>query len=200
MTTNFVLIDYENVQPMELALLRGGTFKVKLFLGANQAKIPVALAAALHALGTNAEYVLLESAGSNALDFHIAYYIGVLSVQDPTARFNIISKDTGFDPLIKHLKRRGVIAQRLPSITTIPSVKPVPPSAIGDHFQSAVAHLSKLKAAKPRTQKTLRSTLRALFKKEISEDQLSALFTALCERGVVSVDGTKVAYDVPSAS
>lgn len=200
MTTNFVLIDYENVQPMELALLRGGTFKVKLFLGANQAKIPVALAAALHALGTNAEYVLLESAGSNALDFHIAYYIGLLSVQDPTARFNIISKDTGFDPLIKHLKRRGVIAQRLPSITTIPSVKPVPPSAIGDHFQSAVAHLSKLKTAKPRTQKTLRSTLRALFKKEISEDQLSALFTALCERGVVSVDGTKVAYDVPSAS
>ena len=200
MTTNFVLIDYENVQPMELALLRGGTFKVKLFLGANQAKIPVALAAALHALGTNAEYVLLESAGSNALDFHIAYYIGVLSVKDPTARFNIISKDTGFDPLIKHLKRRGVIAQRLPSITTIPSVKPVPPSAIGDHFQSAVAHLSKLKTAKPRTQKTLRSTLRALFKKEISEDQLSALFTALCERGVVSVDGTKVAYDVPSAS
>ena len=156
--------------------------------------------AALHALGTNPEYVLLESAGSNALDFHIAYYIGLLSVQDPTARFNIISKDTGFDPLIKHLKRRGVIAQRLPSITTIPSVKPVPPSAIGDHFQSAVAHLSKLKTAKPRTQKTLRSTLRALFKKEISEDQLSALFTALCERGVVSVDGTKVAYDVPSAS
>ena len=38
MTTNFVLIDYENVQPMELALLRGGTFKVKLFLGANQAR------------------------------------------------------------------------------------------------------------------------------------------------------------------
>jgi hypothetical protein len=61
--------DYENVQPKELALLRGGHFKVKLFLGASQAKIPVALAAALHALGTNAEYVLLESRGPNALDF-----------------------------------------------------------------------------------------------------------------------------------
>ena len=71
MTTNFVLIDYENVQPKELALLRGDSFKVKLFLGADQAKIPVALAAALHALGTNAEYVLFESGGPNALDFHI---------------------------------------------------------------------------------------------------------------------------------
>jgi len=47
MTTNFVLIDYENVQPTELTLLRGGRFNVKLFLGAKQAKIPVALAAAL---------------------------------------------------------------------------------------------------------------------------------------------------------
>ena len=33
MTTHFVLIDYENVQPKELALLRGGPFKVKLFSG-----------------------------------------------------------------------------------------------------------------------------------------------------------------------
>lgn len=198
MTTNFVLIDYENVQPTELALLRGGSFKVKLFLGASQAKIPVALAAALHALGTNAEYVLLESAGSNALDFHIAYYIGVLSAQDPVARFHIISKDTGFDPLIKHLKLRGVIAQRLPSITSIPSVKPVLPSVSDDQLQSAIAHLSKLKAARPRTQRTLLSTLHALFKKELSEEQLSALFAALCKRDVVKVDGTRIAYDMPS--
>jgi len=103
MTTHFVLIDYENVQPKELGALRGGPFKVKLFLGANQSKIPVALAAALHAL--DAEYLMLESGGSNALDFHIAYYIGVLSVQEPSAQFHIISKDTGFDPLIKHLSR-----------------------------------------------------------------------------------------------
>ena len=197
MTNNFVLIDYENVQPPELALLRGGPFKVKLFLGANQAKIPVALAAALHALGPNAEYVLLEASGSNALDFHIAYYIGVLSVQDPGARFHIISKDTGFDPLIKHLRLRGVIAQRFPSIAGISPVKAVTPAG-DDRLQVAVAHLRRLKAAKPRTEKTLRGTLQALFKKQLSEEQLSALFAALCERGVIKVDGSKVTYDVPS--
>ena len=36
--TNYVLIDYENVQPTDLALLREGPFKVKVFLGANQAR------------------------------------------------------------------------------------------------------------------------------------------------------------------
>ena len=107
--TNYVLIDYENVQPTDLALLRDAPVKVKVFLGANQAKIPVALAAALQGLGANAEYVLLESSGSNALDFHIAYYIGLLSAQEATAFFHIISKDTGFDPLVKHLKDQGSI-------------------------------------------------------------------------------------------
>jgi len=95
--TNFVLVDFENVQPKDLGLLKDGPFRVKIFLGPNQSKVPVALASALQFLGSNAEYVVLETAGTNALDFHIAYYIGILSSEDPTAFFHIISKDTGFD-------------------------------------------------------------------------------------------------------
>ncbi len=112
MRTNFVLVDFENVQPKDLGLLKDDLFKVKLFLGPNQSKIPVALASSLQSLGNNAEYIVLETAGNNALDFHIAYYIGLLSAEDPSAFFHIISKDSGFDPLIKHLKGRKVFAQR----------------------------------------------------------------------------------------
>jgi hypothetical protein len=198
MTTSFVLIDYENVQPTELALLRGSRFKVKVFLGANQAKIPVALATALQALGTNAEYVLLESSGPNALDFHIAYYIGMLSARDPAARFHVISRDTGFDPLIKHLKLRGIVAQRFPSLGSIPRTQPLPATGDTARLQAAVAHLTKLKGAKPRTQKTLLSTLHAHFKKGLSDLQLSALLADLRERGFVKVDGTKVTYELPT--
>ena len=195
--TNYVLIDYENVQPTDLALLRNAPVKVKVFLGANQAKIPVALAAALQGLGANAEYVLLESSGSNALDFHIAYYIGLLSAQDPSAFFHIISKDTGFDPLVKHLKTKGVFAQRSVAISSIPFFKPELPSTSDAQIDAIVAHLGKMKAAKPRAQKTLLSTLHALFKKELSDHQLSALFASLCKRGIVKVDGTKVSYELP---
>ena len=123
MRTNYVLIDYENVQPSDLAMLRDGPFKVKVFLGANQAKIPVALAAALQGLGANAEYVLLASSGSNALDFHIAYYVGILSAQDSSAFFHIISKDTGFDPLIKHLKAKGVCSATIRFAGVLPHQK-----------------------------------------------------------------------------
>ena len=195
--TNYVLIDYENVQPTDLALLRDAPVKVKVFLGANQAKIPVALAAALQGLGANAEYVLLESSGSNALDFHIAYYIGLLSAQDASAFFHIISKDTGFDPLVKHLKTKGVFAQRSVSISSIPFFKPELPSTSDAQIDAVVAHLTKLKAAKPRAEKTLLSTLHALFKKELSDHQLSALFASLCKRGIVKLDGTKVSYELP---
>lgn len=196
--TNFVLVDFENVQPKDIGLLKDGPFKVKVFLGPNQSKIPIALAAALQALGDNAEYIVLETAGNNALDFHIAYYIGALSAAEPTAFFHIISKDKGFDSLLKYLKGKKIFAQRSTCIADIPYFKPVLPTAPEAQVDAVVADLIRRKAAKPRTQKTLLSTLHALFKKELSEQQLSALFAALCKRGIVKVEGTKVSYALPA--
>ena len=198
MKTNYVPIDYENVQPTDMGLLRDGSFKVRLFLGPNQSRIPVSLATALQALGRYAEYVVLEAAGSNALDFHIAYYVGVLSAHEPSAFFHIISKDTGFDPLIQHLKGKGVLAQRSTRIADIPPLKPDLFSTSDEQTEAAIAYLVRLKAAKPRTQKTLLGTLHVLFKKELSEGQLSALFASLRKRGVVTIEGTKLSYNLPT--
>ncbi len=195
--TNFVLVDFENVQPKDIGLLKDGPFKVKIFLGPNQSKIPVSLAAALQSLGENAEYIILETAGTNALDFHIAYYIGALSAVEPTAFFHIISKDSGFDPLLKYLKGKKIFAQRSTCITDIPYFKPSLPVTPEAQVEAVVADLVRRKASKPRTQKTLLSTLHALFKKELSVQQLDALFIALCNRGVIKVEGTKITYALP---
>jgi hypothetical protein len=196
--TNFVLVDFENVQPKDIGLLKDGPFKVKVFLGPNQSKIPVALAAALQSLGESAEYIILETAGNNALDFHIAYYIGALSTVEPTAFFHIISKDSGFDPLLKYLKGKKIFVHRSTCIADIPYFKPSLPVAPEAQVEAVIADLVRRKASKPRTQKTLLSTLHALFKKELSEQQLAALFAALCKRGVVKVEGAKVSYALPT--
>ena len=45
--------------------------------------------------------------------------------------------------------------------------------------------------------KTLRSTLHALFRKQLSEQELTALLDVLCKEGMVKIDGIKVAYDLP---
>ena len=127
--TNYVLIDYENVQVKSLALLKGDQFRVRIFLGKNNTKLDSELAIAMQKMGDRADYIMLESSGSNALDFHIAYYLGILSAFDPTAFFHVISKDKGFDPLIEHLKTRKVFAARSASIEALPCFDSVPAAA-----------------------------------------------------------------------
>jgi PIN domain len=196
--TNYVLVDFENVQPKDIGLLRNGPFKVKVFLGPNQFKVPTTLAAALQPLGESAEYIILETAGNNALDFHIAYYIGVFSTSEPTAFFHVISKDTGFDPLLKYLKGKKIFAQRSTCIADLPYFKPSLPATSAAQVEAVIADLVRRKASKPRTVKTLLGTLHALFKKELSEQQLESLLAALYKRGVVKVEGTKISYVLPS--
>jgi hypothetical protein len=43
-------------------------------------------------MGERGEYIKVAGAGRNALDFHIAYYIGRIASQAPEAFFHIISR------------------------------------------------------------------------------------------------------------
>lgn len=198
MKTRYVLIDFENVQPRDLAALKGGAFRVKVFVGPNQGKIPLSLAMALQALGNNAEYVVLESAGHNALDFCIAYYIGTLSAADHSAEFHVISKDSGFDALIKHLGAKGIAVCRSVAIASIHGM--APPPALDAQIGIAVTDLIRRASGRPRTRTTLLNTLRVLFKKQLSESELTALLDALCQRGIVKLDGMKVTYELPTVA
>ena len=115
--TSFVLIDLENVQPKNLSRLNRGAYNIKVFHGAKQAKVSLEMARALQAFGADAEYVQIDGEGKNALDFHIAYYIGRLAAKTPGGTFHVISADTGFDPLIRHLAAQKISCQRWKSIT-----------------------------------------------------------------------------------
>ena len=112
MPVNYVLIDFENVQPKNLEILSKHPFNVYVFVGASQAKITYEFAVAMQQLGENAKYVKIGGNGKNALDFHLAFYVGELATKDPEAYFHVISRDTGFDPLIKHLRSRKIRIQR----------------------------------------------------------------------------------------
>ena len=73
--TNYVLIDFENIQPKSLAALEQDHFKVFVFVGASQAKLPFEVVNSVQRMGIKAEYVQISGNGPNALDLHIAYYI-----------------------------------------------------------------------------------------------------------------------------
>jgi hypothetical protein len=195
--TNYVLIDYENVQPESLAGLDAEHFKVLIFVGASQTKLTFEVAQAMQALGARAQYVKIAGNGSNALDFHIAFYIGHLAAGDPTAYFHIISKDAGFDPLIQHLKAKKVPVVRSKSIEDIPLLKAANTKSLPEKVNVAVANLKQRGASKPRTVKTLSSTISSLFQKQLPEDELAELVAELQRLGFVTVLENKVSYALP---
>jgi hypothetical protein len=209
--TNFVLIDFENVQPKNMGSLKGGSFKIKVFLGTNQTKIPLEMALALQLFGPDAEYIQIDGNGNNALDFHIAYYIGQLAAVNPDAHFHIISKDKGFDPLIKHLHAKKISCQRSTSIADIPlakisNVKPAPEKPVKtsntkpapEKIDTVIDNLAKRKASRPRTLKTLRSTIKALFVNQLADEELEELLEQLSKRGTIDIKDGKVSYGLPS--
>ena len=197
MRTNYVLIDYESVQPASIAVLEQECFKVMIFVGEKQAKVSFEVAASLQRLGAKAAYVKMAGSGPNALDFHIAFYIGQLSSAEPDAYFHIISKDTGFDPLVAHLKTKKIFAARSKDVSEIPMVKSSKAKTPTDRLAAVLANLRQRGAAKPRTVKTLSSTINALFQRSLSEAELTSLLESLKQHGVISISGVRVSYALP---
>jgi hypothetical protein len=148
----------------------------------------------VQSLGANGSYVQISGHGPSALDFHIAYYIGKLAVAHPNAYFHIISKDTGFDPLIKHLKDQNISCSRSPSVLEIQLLKSankLPPKERAAHFYAKRIATSK---TRPATVKSLQSAIRSHFDKGLSEKEVAEVLKALTTAGHVVVNGQKVAY------
>ncbi len=197
MKTNYVLIDYENVQPADIAILDQEHFKIIVFLGANQGKITFEVAVALQRMGTRAEYIKVSSNGSNALDFHIAFYIGQLAAHEPDAYFHIISNDTGFDPLIQHLKDKKIRAIRSKTIHCIPPVRATLATSLTDKIDVIKENIQQRGTSRPRTVKTLSSTINSVFQKSLSEEEVAIIIQELQKQKIISITESKVSYNFP---
>ena len=195
--TNYILIDLENVQPMNLGILKGHDFKIVVFVGSKQAKISFELAAAMQSLGDHAEYIKIDGDGQNALDFHIAFYVGRISATDDNCYFHIISKDAGFDPLIRHLRSRKILAHREKDVSEIPLLNISNSKSTSERLDAIVEFLKSRGSAKPRTVKTLSNSINSLFMKKLEQEELSNLVDELSKREVVILNGNKVTYHIP---
>ena len=176
--------------------MRGEWIKVLLFVGKNQSRLPFSLVKGVQCLGARAQYVEMSGTGHNALDFHIAFYIGRISASDKDAYFHIVSDDRGFDPLIDHLKKNRISADRIVSVEEIPALKQVGAvsKSTAEHITFAKDRLLKAKTARPRTRKTLASHVSAMFLKAISDDDVATVVDGLFKNGTVSEKGKRIEY------
>ncbi len=197
MANNYVLIDFENVHPKNLELLTKHPFKVFVFVGANQTKLPFDLADSMQLLGNNAKYIKISGNGQNALDFHIAYYVGELAGKEPDAQFHIISKDKGFDPLIKHLQSRKIRIKRTKDLAEIPLLRVPITTSSDEKIAAIVKNLGGRGQSRPRKVRTLENTINTLFTKKLDKDELSTLTKELQKRELIVVNKGNVSYKLP---
>ena len=193
MAIQFVLIDLENVQPKTLAAADRAELNVIVFTGAAQQKVPYELADALQRMGERARYIRIAGNGPNALDFHIAFYIGELAHANPGASFLIVSNDGGFDPLIKHLRARSIVVSRSPDLGGL-APKSAPPRSADERIATVLARLRSLNGGRPRTVKTLSNAIAAMFQKQLPESDIAAIVQCLQRGGSITVKDNKVAY------
>ena len=198
MATNHVLIDYENVQPKNLAALKdvskGRAFKVYVFVGANQSRIPRELVFEMQSLGRDAQYVEITGSGKNAADFHIAFYLGSLSESDSGDEFHVVSKDTGFDPLIRHLQAKNIKAARRRDLFEIPWLKTSESESLGEKIDQVTRNFDLRGHSRPRKVKTLKASIRSLFGGNVTDDELESMVQGLRERKYIAIEGEAIKY------
>jgi hypothetical protein len=69
--------------------------------------------------------------------------------------------------------------------------------SLSENAARIISHLERMGSARPRTLKTLASTISALYQKKKSEQEVSSLIECLQKQGAIIVAGAKLSYELP---
>ncbi len=196
MLINYILIDLENIQPKNLQILQGHPFKIFVFVGENQTKVPFDLAETMQSFGDEAKYVKIQGNGKNALDFHITYYLGELKSNDPKGYFHVISKDTGYDPLIKYLRKNKIKAYRHKDLAEIPLLRISNEANPEEKIKEVIKNLKGRGQSRPRKIQTLSNTINSLFTEKMNEKEMKEFINLLAKKEFIYIHNDNVTYNV----
>jgi hypothetical protein len=195
MGKSIVLIDYENVQNVNLKPLLNLDVLIKVFHNASQKFSSTFLKLAMEFGREQMELIQIVGSGKHAADFHIAYFLGKLSHEISRPSFFIISKDNGFQPLVNFVKSHDKIDciqdNKIPNITKKENVGDKIKS---DNYTAVKKHLSDPKTPKPRREIPLRNQIISICHKKISEAQADAIIQRLIAEKVIQSQNGSISY------
>lgn len=191
MIQELLLVDFENVQQVDLSRLDEGC-RVIIFVGASQKAIPIELVTSAQKLGPRIEWQKIEGNGSNALDFHIACHLGRVLEKSPQAHCTVLSKDKGFDPLLRQLNKIGLKCQRINSLLELdPKSAPVD----DPNYKRVVELLGKSdKKSRPRRLKTLSQHISSMLQKNIAQKDIDRIIDMLFANKLISESNNTISY------
>src|SRR5206468_5556598 len=120
----YVLVDFENVQVVDLDRIKTLPVKVVFFVGSNQKSVSVDLFRKACAMPGSVEVVESVGSGKNALDFQMACYAGRIAEREPDAFIHFVSKDKGFDLVVQYLKAEKRLSARADSFGSLTFLLP----------------------------------------------------------------------------
>lgn len=183
--TNYVFVDYENIQEIDLDLIAGRSVEVFILVGHSRKSVPTELVC--HACQDQVRWIASHGASKNALDLVLSYHIGQQALKDPAGWFHVLSKDKDYDALIDHLRSRGIHAGRSEAFSQLPPLSDWQAVSVPDRIQRAVEHLGKVKGCRPAKRNTLATTLASVFQKQLPESDIEAVISGLTAKGVVDI-------------
>jgi hypothetical protein len=189
---NYVFVDFENVQETDLDRIADKPVKVSLVLGERHKSLPVKLVKLIQKFSEQVRLIETVLNGKNALDFVLAYEIGIESEKDPNGYFHILSRDKGFDALIRHLKNKNIFAARHAAFSEI--------SVLMNHAERVkllAAHFKANQNSRPKKRKTLESQIQAVFGKTLSAKEVDDTIHGLVSEKIIALsEKDAVAYRI----
>ena len=192
MSHKLLLVDWENVQRLDFGLLEEG-FQVIVFVGASQKNVPIDVVASAQPLGGRIDWRRVDGNGNNALDFYIACQLGRVIERTPNVQCIVLSKDKGFDPLLRHLNKNGLKCRRINSLLEL---QPTTATTKEPNYTRVVELLGKTeKNARPRKRSTLSQHIASMFQKSLSQKDIDRIIDLLFANKMISETNNRITYE-----
>jgi hypothetical protein len=113
----YVFIDYENVHNFNLDKIQMENVHVFILVGNYQTRLPYELVSQTQKFGSRLNWIKITGDGKNNLDFHLCYLLGQYNLMaDKNVDFYVVSKDKGFDCVVKFINHNGRSCFRIENI------------------------------------------------------------------------------------
>jgi len=190
--TQYIFLDCENVHEWDLSRISGKPVRVFMIIGAKHTKLPTSVVLFAQDHPEQVRFVQTPVDGRNALDFVLIFELARIFASDPEGYFHIVSKDTDFESVIRHLRHEKRLIARYSSLTEIP--------ALYTHDERVARiknELSDVTRSRPGTRQGLENKIRSTFENKATPEFIEKTIQSFIQEGVLNfTENDKVLYKV----
>ena len=190
-----LLIDFENVQKLDLELINLDDTEIAIFVGKSQNRIPFTVVEKTQALGERVRWLKIAGDGKNNLDFHIAFELGRLCERfKKDIELIILSMDSGYDALMKYINDFGIPIKRISNLAELADSKEDLPTS--KFTGLVVSNLKKIDNQKrPRTSGTLKKHIESLLRDKANTNEIDLIIEEMFIKRLLTQTVNRLKYD-----